>query len=87
MSAGGYATDAPLIGAGWFAVFAAVRGRFLPTWVAGTTLGVALRMLVLGHERPSEAAFWLVALAFLGAVSALLRTALARTAPRRRTAR
>jgi hypothetical protein len=76
-----------LIGAGWFAVFAATRGRFLSTWLAGTTLGVALRMVALGHERWSEAAFWLVALGFLGAGSGVLRTALARTEPRRRTAR
>jgi hypothetical protein len=87
VSAAGYAADALLIGVGWFAVFAAARGRFLPTWLGGTTLGVALRMLALGHERASEAAFWLVALAFLAAASGLLRTALARTQPRRRTAR
>jgi hypothetical protein len=87
VSAGGYASDALLIGIGWFAAFVAARGRFLPTWLVGTTLGVALRMVVLGHERWSEAAFWLVALGFLGGASFVLRTVLLRTGPRRRTGR
>jgi len=52
-----------------------LRGRFVPTWLAGTTLGVVVRMVVLGHYRWNELAFWLVALVFLGLFAAVLRSA------------
>jgi len=67
VSATGYAEAALPLLLGWFAAASAFRGRFLPTWFVGTTLGVAIRMVALSHYRPSEAAFWLVALMFLGA--------------------
>jgi hypothetical protein len=69
VSLGGYAADlVPLLGC-WLAAAWWTR-RFVPTWLLGVTAGVAIRMLVLGHERWSELAFWLVALAFVGAVAA-----------------
>jgi hypothetical protein len=66
------------IGAGWFAAFAVFRGRFLPTWLVGTTLGVAIRTVVLGHYRWNVLAFLLVTLVFLGAVAGLMRIAVRR---------
>lgn len=69
LSATGYAESALPFLAGWLLVGIAVRGRFLPMWLAGTTLGIAIRMVALSHYRASEAAFWLVALAFLGATT------------------
>jgi hypothetical protein len=44
----------------------------VPTWLAGVTAGVAIRALILGHDRWSELSFLCVALAFVGAVSGLL---------------
>ena len=74
VSVGGYAADALTIAVGWFAAFALFRGRFLPTWIVGATLGVLVRMVVLGHYRWNELVFWLVTLGFLGAVAAAIRT-------------
>lgn len=50
-------------------VFARLTGRFLPTWLGGVTVGVAVRMVVLGHYHWNELAFFAVSLAFIGAVS------------------
>lgn len=86
VSVGGYAGDAlPLLG-GWFAASWALGSRFIPTWLAGTTLGVLARALVLDHWYAKELAFWLVSLVFLGLFAAITRAAW-RTALRRRTAR
>ncbi|HEX5448604.1 MAG TPA: DUF3054 family protein [Gaiellaceae bacterium] len=86
VSAAGYAEDAlPFVGA-WLVAFRAFAGRFLPTWLVGVTLGVAIRAVVLSHYRWSELSFWLVALAFIGAVAFAMRR-VSRTALRRRTAR
>jgi hypothetical protein len=79
VSAGGYAADTlPLAGA-WVAI-AWRTGRFVPTWLGGVTAGIAIRALILGHERWSELSFLCVALAFVGAVSGLLLVALRRLA-------
>jgi hypothetical protein len=68
VSAGGYAADAlPLLGA-WL-VMARLTGRFLPTWLVGVTVGVLIRVVVLGHYRWNEFAFLAVALVFVGAVA------------------
>jgi uncharacterized membrane protein YhdT len=40
--------------------------RFVPTWLAGVTLGVAARMIALGHYHWDELTFLLVALVFVG---------------------
>jgi hypothetical protein len=77
VSATGYAEAALPLLLGWFAAAAAFRGRFLPTWFVGTTLGVAIRMVALSHYRASEAAFWLVALVFVGTVAWTGRAAVA----------
>jgi hypothetical protein len=67
VSLGGYASDAlPLAGA--WVVLARVTGRFLRTWLAGVTAGVAIRMIALSHYRWNELAFLAVALVFNGAV-------------------
>lgn len=73
MSVGGYAGDALTIATGWFVAFAVFHGRLVPTWLVGTTLGVAIRMVALGHYRWNELAFWLVALVFLGLFAGALR--------------
>ena len=74
VTAGGYAADAlPLLGC-WLAAAWWTR-RFLPTWILGVTGGVALRMIVLSHYRANELAFFLVALAFVGAVAYVLSLA------------
>jgi hypothetical protein len=52
----------------WFVVAYATR-RFVPTWFAGVTLGVAARMIALGHYHWDQLAFWLVTLAFVGLVA------------------
>jgi hypothetical protein len=64
----GYAADALPLLAGWLAV-ARLTNRFVPTWLAGITLGVAVRMVVLGHYHWNELAFLAVALAFNGLVA------------------
>jgi Protein of unknown function (DUF3054) len=86
VSATGYAEDALPLLAGWFAAFAAFRGRFVPTWLVGVSVGVLLRAAVLSHWHAKELAFWLVALAFVG-LFALATRAASRTARRPRTAR
>jgi hypothetical protein len=40
----------------------------VPTWLGGVTLGVAIRMVALGHYRWNELAFLAVALGFVGSV-------------------
>jgi hypothetical protein len=83
LSATGYARDAVPLCIGWWAALAAFRGRFLPTWLVGTTLGVVLRTVTLGHYHWNVLAFWLVALAFLGATAALMRVVARRLGVRR----
>lgn len=78
LSAHGYARDVLPLAVGWFAAFAAFRGRFLPTWLVGTTLGVAIRTVVLGHYRLNVLAFLLVSLVFLGVTAGLMRVAVRR---------
>ena len=73
VSATGYAEDALPFLVCWFAAYAVFHGRFVPTWLVGVTLGVALRAVILSHYRWNELAFWLVSLAFVGAVSLALR--------------
>lgn len=73
VSASGYAEAALPLLAGWFAAAYAFHGRFVPTWLVGTTLGVAIRMVALSHYHAGEAAFWLVALGFLGAAAGSVR--------------
>ncbi|HEY2328060.1 MAG TPA: DUF3054 domain-containing protein [Gaiellaceae bacterium] len=69
VSVGGYAEDAlPFVGA-WLGAFWVFGGRFVPTWLVGVTLGVAIRAVVLSHYRWGELSFWLVALAFIGVVA------------------
>jgi hypothetical protein len=68
VSIGGYAADVLPLAGSWVAL-AWWTGRFLPTWLGGVTLGVAIRMVVLGHERWSELSFLLVALVVIGAIS------------------
>jgi len=71
VSAGGYAADTlPFLGA-WL-VFAYATRRFVPTWVGGVVVGVAIRAVVLSHYRWSELSFLVVALVFIGAVSFLV---------------
>jgi hypothetical protein len=68
VSVGGYAADAlPLLGA-WI-VLARLTRRFVPTWLAGVTAGVAIRMIALSHYHGNELAFLAVALVFTGAVA------------------
>jgi hypothetical protein len=68
VSAGGYLADVlPLLGC-WLAVAWWTRS-FVPTWLAGVTGGIGIRMVVLGHYRWSELLFLAVALAFVGAVA------------------
>ncbi|HUZ81225.1 MAG TPA: DUF3054 domain-containing protein [Gaiellaceae bacterium] len=68
VSLGGYAADVlPLLGA-WLAA-AWTTHRFVPTWLGGVTIGVAIRMVVLGHYRWNELAFLAVALVFVGALA------------------
>jgi hypothetical protein len=86
VSAAGYAEDALPFLVAWFAAFRVFGGRFLPTWLVGVTLGVAIRAVVLSHYRFGELSFWLVSLVFVGAVALTLRAG-SRTALRRRTAR
>jgi hypothetical protein len=75
VSATGYAEDALPFLVCWFTAFWAFGGRFVPTWLVGVTAGVALRAVILSHYRWNELAFWLVALAFVGAVALALRGA------------
>jgi hypothetical protein len=52
----------------WSVVAYATR-RFLPTWLAGVTLGVVARMIALGHYHWDQLTFLLVALVFVGVVA------------------
>jgi hypothetical protein len=52
----------------WFAVAYATH-RFVPTWIAGVTLGVIVRMIVLGHYHWDQLTFLLVALIFVGVIA------------------
>jgi hypothetical protein len=74
----GYVRDVLPLAAGWFTAFALFRGRFLPTWLVGTTLGVAIRSVVLGHYRFNVLAFLVVSLVFLGVTAGLMRIAVRR---------
>ncbi|MGH3003237.1 MAG: DUF3054 domain-containing protein [Gaiellaceae bacterium] len=82
VSAHGYARDALTLLAGWFIAFAVFRGRLVPTWLAGVVLGVAIRMVVLGHYHWNQIAFFTTTLVIVGALAALSR-AVARAAVRR----
>ena len=73
LSATGYAEDAVPFLVCWLAASALFGGRFVPTWLVGVTLGVAVRAVILSHYRWNELAFWLVALVFIGAVAFLGR--------------
>jgi hypothetical protein len=75
VSATGYAEDALPFLVCWLAAFRLFGGRFVPTWLVGVTAGVAVRAAVLSHYRWNELAFWLVSLAFVGAVALALRVA------------
>ena len=74
VSAGGYAADLLPFAGAWL-VMAWWTRRFVPTWLVGVTAGVAIRALVLGHERWSELSFLCVALVFVGALAGLLLVA------------
>jgi hypothetical protein len=74
----GYVRDVLPIAGGWFAAFAWFRGRFIPTWLVGTVLGVAIRSVVLGHYRLNVLAFLVVSLVFLGVTAGLMRIAVRR---------
>ena len=68
VSLGGYAADVlPLLGA-WLAVARATH-RFVPTWLGGVTVGVGIRLVVLGHYHWNELSFLAVALVFIGALA------------------
>lgn len=68
VSLSGYASDALPLLVAWL-VLARVTGRFLPTWLGGVTIGVGIRMVVLGHYHWNELAFLAVALGFIGLVA------------------
>jgi hypothetical protein len=88
LAATGYAEDALPFLAAWLAADVAFRGRFVPTWLAGVSAGVLLRAAILGHWYARELAFWLVALATIGALAAagrLLRALHGRLRPRAAT--
>ena len=68
VSLGGYAADALPLLVAWFAVAYATR-RFIPTWLVGVTLGVAVRMIALGHYHWDQLTFLLVALVFVGLIA------------------
>jgi len=68
---GDYAALVLPFGLCWLAVCRLTK-RFLPTWLVGVSAGVAIRMVVLGHERWSELAFAVVSLVVVGALSFVL---------------
>lgn len=68
VSTAGFASDALPLLAAWL-VLARLTRRFLPTWLGGVTIGVAIRMVALGHYRWDELAFLAVALVFVGVVA------------------
>jgi hypothetical protein len=71
VSLGGYAADALPLLVAWFAIAYLTR-HFVPTWLAGVTLGVVARMIALGHYHWDQLTFLAVALVFIGAVSSPL---------------
>jgi Protein of unknown function (DUF3054) len=85
VSVTGYVEDALPFIIGWFVADRLFSGRFLPTWLVGVTLGVAIRAVALSHYRSSELTFWLVSLLFIGALAGAMRAA-SGIARRRRTA-
>jgi hypothetical protein len=68
VSLGGYAADALPLLVAWFVVAYATHS-FIPTWIAGVTLGVVVRMIALGHYHWDQLTFLLVALSFVGVVA------------------
>jgi hypothetical protein len=78
VSLGGYGADALPLLAGWWVLAFATR-RFVPTWLGGVTIGVAIRMVALGHYHWNQLAFLLVALVFVGLFAAVALFALRRT--------
>ena len=78
VSVTGYAEDALPLLAGWFAASAVFHGRFGPTWLVGVSAGVLVRAAILSHWYAKELAFWLVALAFVGAFAVVARFAATR---------
>ncbi len=78
VSVGGYAADVLPFAVCWV-VLAWWTRRFLPTWLGGVTLGVAIRMVVLGHERFGELSFLAVALVVIGGLSFALLWLMERT--------
>lgn len=65
----------------WFASFRVFGGRFVPTWLVGVTLGVAIRAVALSHYRWSELSFWVVSLVFIGLVALVGRVLVGRVKP------
>ena len=65
----GYAEDALPFLATWLVADRLSGGRFVPTWLAGVSAGVLVRAAILGHWYAKELAFWLVALATIGALA------------------
>ena len=68
---GDYAAVILPFGLAWLAV-CRLTERFLPTWLVGVSAGVAIRMVILGHERWSELSFLAVSLIVIGALSFVL---------------
>ena len=68
VSLSGYASDALPLLVAWL-VLARLTGRFLTTWLGGVTIGVGIRLVVLGHYHWNELAFLAVALGFIGLVA------------------
>ncbi len=68
VSVGGYAADVLPLLVCWL-VAAWWTRRFVPTWLLGVTAGVVVRMLILGHERWDELAFWLVTTVVIGGLA------------------
>ena len=77
VSVGGYAADVLPLLVAWVALAYATH-RFLPTWLVAVPLGVAVRMVILGHYRWSELSFLAVTLVFVGALAFVLHRGLAR---------
>ena len=77
VSLGGYAADVLPLLVAWLVLAFATR-RFLPTWLVAVPLGVAARMVILGHYRWSELSFLAVTLVFVGAVAFVVQRLVAR---------
>jgi hypothetical protein len=75
VTAGGYAADALPLLAGWWAVAFATR-KFVPTWLAGVTVGVGIRAVALSHYHWNQLTFLLVALVFVGLFALIVFRAL-----------